>query len=625
LNNPSDVAVDAAGNVYITDLNNHRVRRIVSGAIATIAGGGSTGFDGDGGPAAQAQLNFPTSIEIDADGSVYVGDYGNLRVRKLSPVAGPAPTPTPTPTPAPNRNPVISSAIGNQSIARGQTLDLPLAATDPDNDNVSFTLVNAPSFASIVNGNPPQRTATLRLQPTQAGSFTGVRIKADDGRGGSATSAAFNITVFEPSNNSCLAVVPAGRWRGEYFNNRFLTGSPVMARDDGQGSLNFDWGYGGPSAECNLGIDEFSARWTREVQLLGGRYRFTTFSDDGLRLYIDGELRLDRWFDHGEIREDIDVDLAAGAHTFQMDYYERGGLAAARLFWNALNLSPTVPNIANQSVRHGQTVDVEIIAADADNDSVKLTLENAPPFITLVNADQALRKATLRIAPPAGGGDERFDLRVKADDLRGGIGFSNTFSVSVATGGPPPQNRPPVAVANALPATVTAPDTTGAVIRLDASASSDPDGDALSYSWTDQGTVISTAKVADVKLPIGAHLIALSVNDGKGGVSAAPAQSFTINAPPAPAEELAINTVSPSFGKRGATINLVITGSGFAPGATAGINGGAITVVTTYVSGTQLNARLTISNVAVITARGVSVTNPGGASVTKSAAFSVTP
>ncbi len=86
LDSPSSVAVDAAGNVYIADTGNNRVRRISpQGTIMTIAGAGASGFSGDGGAAVSALLNAPQGVSVDASGNMYIADTGNHRVRKVSP------------------------------------------------------------------------------------------------------------------------------------------------------------------------------------------------------------------------------------------------------------------------------------------------------------------------------------------------------------------------------------------------------------------------------------------------------------------------------------------------------------------------------------------------------------
>ena len=81
---PIQVAADMLGNVYVVDLASHRVRKVdSSGVITTIAGTGEPGVSGDGGPATQAQLTWPTGVAVDALGNVYVADQGNHRVRKI--------------------------------------------------------------------------------------------------------------------------------------------------------------------------------------------------------------------------------------------------------------------------------------------------------------------------------------------------------------------------------------------------------------------------------------------------------------------------------------------------------------------------------------------------------------
>ena len=85
LRRPLGVAVDAAGALYVADTYNHRIRKVTAaGVITTVAGTGEPGFAGDGGPGAAAVLAYPTGIAVAADGALYIADTGNHRVRKLA-------------------------------------------------------------------------------------------------------------------------------------------------------------------------------------------------------------------------------------------------------------------------------------------------------------------------------------------------------------------------------------------------------------------------------------------------------------------------------------------------------------------------------------------------------------
>ena len=86
VNYPRAVAVGADGSLYIADTNSHRVRRVgTDGKISTYAGNGTSGFSGDGGPAASAQLYSPAAVAIGSDGILYIADYNNNRIRRVTP------------------------------------------------------------------------------------------------------------------------------------------------------------------------------------------------------------------------------------------------------------------------------------------------------------------------------------------------------------------------------------------------------------------------------------------------------------------------------------------------------------------------------------------------------------
>lgn len=119
-------------------------------------------------------------------------------------------------------------------------------------------------------------------------------------------------------------------WLGEYFIGTGPGGAPVVVRNDV--AIDFNWGIASP--DPRLPTDGFSARWTRQFQFAAGYYRFRLSADDGVRLWIDGQLMVDQWNDG--VLEDytLTIYLTGGPHALRLEYYEHLGGAMVRLDWS---------------------------------------------------------------------------------------------------------------------------------------------------------------------------------------------------------------------------------------------------------------------------------------------------
>jgi hypothetical protein len=116
-------------------------------------------------------------------------------------------------------------------------------------------------------------------------------------------------------------------WRGEYYNNTNLSGSPLVRND---AKIDFAWGDASPMK--GIHADNFSARWTRQLDFEGKTYLFYVRADDGVRLWVDGQLLIDQWQDGSTRTYSAQRIMTQGKHAVRVEMYEHSGQATIA-FW----------------------------------------------------------------------------------------------------------------------------------------------------------------------------------------------------------------------------------------------------------------------------------------------------
>ncbi len=213
---PESVAVDAMGNLYITDTGYHRVRKVTPGGlITTVAGNGTEGFSGDNGLATSAQLHFPSGVVVDAAGNLLISDTGNSRIRRVTPAG------------------MITTSAGNGT-----------PGTSGDNGPATSAQLLIPeSLAIDATGDLYIAVYNGIRKVTQAGLITTVAGTGTDGfsgDGGPAVSAqlreakriaidaAGNLYIGDSGNNRIRKVTPAG-----FISSVAGDGTSAYSGDDG--------------------------------------------------------------------------------------------------------------------------------------------------------------------------------------------------------------------------------------------------------------------------------------------------------------------------------------------------------------------------------------------------------
>jgi uncharacterized protein (TIGR03437 family) len=235
------VAVDSAGNLYIADTSNNRIRMVSRGIITTVAGNGTQGFSGDRGPAIRAHLNTPEGVAIDSDGNLYIADTDNGVIRKVS-------------------NGIITTVAGNGEYgysgdggaATSASLNSPfgvaldsagnLYIADSSNNDVREVLANPPVPTS------PTMSGLLTLSATSGGKPAQVTVNAE------ATVAGFGSALV-PGVAYTAQVNPANSWLSASPQSGFNPGLITVTADPlnlspgaYQGTITLSFPYANPSA-----------------------------------------------------------------------------------------------------------------------------------------------------------------------------------------------------------------------------------------------------------------------------------------------------------------------------------------------------------------------------------------
>ena len=225
INNPTGIAFDANGNTYISDYNNHQIRKVnASGVITTVVGTGTAGFSGDGGPAINAKLSLPSTLIFDNAGNMYIVDGGNGAIRKVTPSG------------------IISTVVGTGT--NGYSGDGGLATSAQLNYPCGVYIDAAGNMYIPDRSNHRVRKVnTSGIISTYAGTGTG----GFSGDGAAATAAKLNMpngVTFDAAGNAYIA---------DAYNNRIRKVTPggVISTFAGTGTAGAS-GDGGAATAAQL-------------------------------------------------------------------------------------------------------------------------------------------------------------------------------------------------------------------------------------------------------------------------------------------------------------------------------------------------------------------------------------
>jgi len=606
LYDPVDVAVDGAGNLFIADLINQRIRRVdaTSGKISTFAGTGTAGFGGDGGSPTGASFYYPYGASVDGIGNLYIADFYNQRVRSVRVDATP---PTITET--------ITGTLGN---ADWYVSDVTVSwsVVDPDSAISSQTGCGTSSVttdtagttftcAATSAGGTSSRSVTIRrdtIPPVlvlpanmtvQATSTSGTAMTfaatANDALTGAqmpvcapASGSTFplgtttvNCTASDPAGNSsagsftvrvnapvCTAP-PSGLvswWRAEGnasdtidSNNGTLQGGTTFAPGKVGQAFNFD-GTSGQVRISNPPNLRMTAALTIETWIYPtGPGSSGPGGGGGILVNKEGEYEVARWYD-GSIQWAI-------ANTSPGWYWINTGYFAPQGQWTHIVITydgTAIRTYANGALVHSYPGSGTIGDIAPGSDDVLIGGRGASQFFQGEIDEVGI-----------------YNRALSATEI------SSVFNAAYAGKCVPPPT------ANAGPnRTVEATSAAGASVTLNGSGSRDPDGDTLTYTWTGPFGTASGVNPT-VVMPLGTNSVSLNVYDGHGDTATATVQ-ITVQDTTPPVLTLPGNINVQATSASGAAVTFAATAndlvSGVLPVTCIPASGSAFAITTTTVN-----------------------------------------
>jgi sugar lactone lactonase YvrE len=222
---PYTVSGDSAGNLYIADTGNNRIRKVVNGIVTTVAGNGSSGYSGDNGSALTAMLNAPTSVAVDSQGNIFFSDTGNLVVRRvdagthlITTYAGSGNSCFPT-----------TSACGDGGPATSGNLTWPLTITLDASNNLYIADYFAYKIRKVASGTQVISTFAGNGQQGRSGDGGAATAARLDHPSGVAGDASGNIFISDQYNNKVRKVDATTGKIGTYMG----TGQACLCNDGG--------------------------------------------------------------------------------------------------------------------------------------------------------------------------------------------------------------------------------------------------------------------------------------------------------------------------------------------------------------------------------------------------------